>query len=157
MLNYRTLEYKPQQSITNENGKSEQFKDLLAKTWDVWSDAPYIDPIVVNKYYVARPDLISLAVYGSDEYGDMICKFNGISNPFELNEDMVLSIPPIDWVSSCTSSREMTACELITDDETIIKKDKLRKLRTEARSSSTLTVGDPEPFVIDKSLGLVFY
>ena len=43
------------------------------------------------------------------------------------------------------------------DDETIIKKDKLRKLRTEARSSSTLTVGDPEPFVIDKSLGLVFY
>ena len=42
-------------------------------------------------------------------------------------------------------------------DETIQKKDKLKKLRTDARSSSTSTVGDPPPFVIDKTLGLVFY
>lgn len=157
MLNYRTLEYKPIQSTTDENGKSEQYVDLLAKTWDVWTDTPYMEPIVVNKYYVARPDLISLAVYGSDEYADMICKFNGISNPFELNEDMVLYIPPIDWVSSCTNNRESSACELIADNETIQKKDKLRKLRNEVRSSSTLTIDDPEPFVIDKTLGLVFY
>lgn len=159
MLNYHTLEYKAQQSRNDKDGKSEQFKDLLTKTWDEWGDLPYIDPVVVNQYYVARPDLISLAVYGTDEYGDMICKFNGISNPFELNEDMVLLIPPIDWASSKTSDREVTACELISDDETetIQKKDVLYKLRSDARSSSTITVGDPKPFVIDKSLGLVFY
>lgn len=157
MLNYRTLEYKPQQSLKDERGRNIYFKDLLTKTWDSWTGEPYINPIVVNEYYVARPDLISLAVYGNDEYGDMICKFNGIANPFELNEGMVIFIPPIDWANRGTEFRETSSCDLIMPDETIQKKDKLKKLRTDARSSSTSTVGDPPPFVIDKTLGLVFY
>lgn len=41
----------------------------------------------------ARPDLVSLRVYGEDTYQDQICKMNGISNPYSLNIDDVLVIP----------------------------------------------------------------
>lgn len=157
MLNYRTLEYKPTTSLKDENGRDVKYLDLLAKTWKSWEGDPYVNPIVVNEYYIARPDLISLAVYGDDKYGDLICKFNGISNPFELNEGMVLFIPDINWVNEGTDKRETSACDLITPGETIQTKDKLKSLRTDARSSSTPTVGDAAPFVIDKTLGLVFY
>ena len=39
----------------------------------------------VTEEYVARPDLISYDAYGDEMYTDVICKLNGISNPFELN------------------------------------------------------------------------
>lgn len=156
MVDYRTLAFKPLTS-REVNGIETEYKDLLAKTWDIWDSSPYINPIIVNKYYVARPDLISLAVYGTDEYGDMICKFNGISNPFELNEDMVLFIPPLSWATEGTSKREYSSCTIIKDDETIYERDNMKKMRTDVRSSSSPTVGDPPPFVIDKTLGLVLY
>jgi hypothetical protein len=41
----------------------------------------------------ARPDLVSVRVYGEDTYQDHICKMNGISNPYSLNVDDVLVIP----------------------------------------------------------------
>lgn len=41
----------------------------------------------------ARPDLVSIRVYGEDTYQDQICKTNGISNPYSLNVDDVLVIP----------------------------------------------------------------
>ncbi len=157
MLNYRTIEYKPLQRVIGADGKSVVSQDMLAKTWSEYPYEPYINPIVVNEYYVARPDLISLAVYGSDEYGDMICKFNGISNPFELNEGMLLFIPPVEWATVGTADRETSSNDLISDGATIEQKDRLKKLRSDARSSSTATVGDDAPFVIDKTLGMVFY
>lgn len=113
--------------------------------------------IVVNKYYVARPDLISLAMYGSDEYGDFICKFNGISNPFELNEDMVLYIPSRNDIYEIFSKTAEGACELIESDSSIEKKvNNYTKKKTDARSPSQAVVGDTN-YVIDKSIGVVFY
>lgn len=156
MLNYRTLDYKPTQHRDTDSGVTVYFKDLLTKTWEEWPDV-YTAPVLVNKYYVARPDLISLAMYGTDEYADIICKFNGISNPFELNEGMVLYIPPSTWVRHFTSARETAPCDLIQTGETIEQKDTLKRLRTDARSSSTATVGDSAPYIIDKTLGMVFY
>ena len=41
----------------------------------------------------ARPDLVSVRVYGEDTYQDQICKMNGISNPYALNIDDVLVVP----------------------------------------------------------------
>ena len=66
-LDYKILNKKP---IVERNGQ--KFLDLAVQT---------IDPsvqitgslLVVNKFYVARPDLISLAVYGTDEYADLLC------------------------------------------------------------------------------------
>lgn len=160
MLNYRTLDYKPTQYRKDANGKETQCVDLLTKTWT--EDAAYEGAVkmIVNEYYVARPDLISLAVYGTDEYGDLICKWNGLSNPFELNEDMVIELPSSEVIHEATSNREHSATELIKDEktDTIYKSPSSNYAkRTDARSASAPTVGDPPPFVIDKSLGMVLY
>ena len=91
MLDYPVLAKKPQISIVRDGEKYRMY-DLLAKTY-VANDKAYGTFIKVSKEYIARPDLISLAAYGIDNYADMICKANGISNPFELNEGMVIFIP----------------------------------------------------------------
>ena len=49
--------------------------------------------VVINEDYAMRPDLISYFAYGTDQYADIIMKFNGISNPFAINEGMLLFIP----------------------------------------------------------------
>ena len=47
-----------------------------------------------------RIDLISLAAYGTDEYADILLKYNGISNPFTINTDDILYIPTLDTVEN---------------------------------------------------------
>lgn len=153
MLDYKLVNYKP--SIKYGNN---QYKDLLAKTFN--GDA-YFSPriIIVNKYYVARPDLISLAVYGNDKYGDIICKINGISNPFELQEDTVLIIPNFEFLNDCLY-KDSVASDIIKDDKKehiqFIDTNNKQKLKNESRSPNEQTIGDSN-YIIDKSLGIVFY
>ena len=153
MLDYKLIELKPEVTYNNE-----KFIDLLTDTYN--KDVPANGyPIIVNKYYVARPDLISLAVYGDDKYGDIICKLNGISNPFELNEDDVLFVPSLEYLNDCIKTNRKTS-EFIKDEktETIQKKDlkNYQKRKNESRSPNEQTIGDSN-FTIDKSLGVVFY
>ena len=49
--------------------------------------------IVVSEQYDRRPDLISLAMYGSDAYMDIILKCNGISDPLQVRTGMAIGIP----------------------------------------------------------------
>lgn len=51
------------------------------------------DAHVVDSDERARPDLIALQYYGDQSKLDMILKWNGISNPFSINEGDVLKIP----------------------------------------------------------------
>ena len=91
MLDYYTLHNKAEIEIVKD-GEKTRMKDLLSKTWN--GSAPMLGKILkVEKYDIARPDLVSLAIYGTDKYGDAICKVNGISNPFELNEGMYILCP----------------------------------------------------------------
>ena len=53
-------------------------------------------PIMITKEYNGRPDLISKVVYGSEDYTDLLLYFNGIGNPFMVQEGMVLKIPTLD-------------------------------------------------------------
>ena len=97
MLDYNILSQKPDITVV-KNGEYVTYKDLLSQTYN----GNFIQGgriVYVEKYYTARPDLISLAVYGDDKYGDIICKINGISNPFELNEGMYLYTPDLGVVS----------------------------------------------------------
>lgn len=153
MLDYKLLERK--QIIHKGN---DQYIDLMSKTYDekVYGS---VMPLIVNKYYVARPDLISLALYGDDKYADIICKLNGISNPFEINEDDVIIAPNIEYFNECLYKGKEDP-GLIEDPkkETIQKIDKYnkQKRKNEDRSPNEQTIGESN-FVIDKSLGLVFY
>ena len=154
MLDYLILEKKPNIQIGDEYGK-----DLLYKTVDL--EKNYSGGFLeVNEYYIARPDLISLACYGTDKYGDIICKVNGISNPFELNQGMVLFIPTYESINNIldvkTNSSLKTQKLEDADEIAIILREGIQKAKNEKRTPANQIVGDKN-FIIDKSLGLVFY
>jgi hypothetical protein len=153
MLNYKLLNNK---SVIKKD--NDTYIDLLSKTYN--ENASYVPtPLIVNKYYVARPDLISLALYGDDKYADIICKLNGISNPFELNENDTIIVPNIEYMNECLyKSKEHSGIIEDAKNETIQKIDKYnkQKRKNEDRSPNEQTIGESN-FVIDKSLGLVFY
>jgi len=153
MLDYLTLENKP--SITLDG---EETVDLLYKTWNTNKDfnGHYL---YVNEYYIARPDLISLAIFGDDKYGDIICKVNGISNPFELNEGQVLYIPSIESIYNILDSDSKTLkTKIINDEETVntIERIGAQRKKNESRSPNQQIEGDSN-YIVDKSLGIVFY
>lgn len=154
MLDYKLLDRKPK--LKNED--DEQYVDLLAKTYDDGQMFGII-PVITNKYYVARPDLVSLSMYGDDKYADIICKLNGISNPFELNDDVLLLIPNVDYLQDCLM-KSVKESELIKDPETDsiqqVNKRNMQKKKSDDRSPNEQVIGDSN-FIIDKSLGIVFY
>ena len=98
MLDYITLETKPEVKITKD-GETTLMKDLTTRSIKD-DDVLYGNFVTVNKYCIARPDLVSLMMYGTDKYADIICKVNGISNPFEINEGMVIVCPPPELVAN---------------------------------------------------------
>ncbi len=50
----------------------------------------------VPREYTMRPDLVAKSVYNNSLYAEIILKYNGISNPFTLNEGDVILIPDLD-------------------------------------------------------------
>lgn len=155
MLDYKILKNKGKLYKKNSNGTTEEFFDLLTKSCNSM-DSTAGDIIIVNKHYVARPDLISLAVYGSDEYADLICKYNGISNPFELNENDVIILPQYHEFQNLIDTVNNTTSELVNDDVSNSTNYSANKKKSDRRSPSQTTTGDKN-FIIDKSLGVVFY
>lgn len=153
MLNYKIIEYK---KTISKNG--ETYVDLLSKSFD--KDLNMIGkPVVVNKYYVARPDLLSLALYGNDMYADALCKVNGISNPFELNENDLIIAPDIEFLEQYSKEFDHSGSELVTndeDDEILKVENTMQKRPNEKRSANEQLVGQAN-YVVDKSLGIILY
>lgn len=158
MLDYNILRGKAQISLPYDYSGSHETvcTDLLSMVIDpnniVLNDCNVIS---VTKDYVARPDLVSLAVYGDDKYADIICKINGISNPFELNTGMILFIPDLSSV--------LQLCKLAKKNETINDNKYIssvlktnQKTKNELRSPSEQIVGE-NTFIIDRTNKLVYY
>ena len=155
MLDYKILKNKGKLYKKNSDGTTEEFLDLLTKSCNSM-DSTAGDIIIVNKHYIARPNLISLAVYGSDEYADLICKYNGISNPFELNENDVIILPQYHEFQNLIDTVNNTTSELVNDDVSDNTNYSSNKKKSDRRSPAQTTTGDKN-FIIDKSLGVVFY
>jgi hypothetical protein len=107
----------------------------------------------VTEEYIARPDLISYDAYGDDMFTDVICKLNGISNPFELNVGMKLIIPSPEDIMNFTlrpSNRDR--------DENWFNMGvgKTAKTRSSKRQANEAIVGDTR-FKIDKSSKIIIY
>ena len=155
MLNYTLLNYKPLIEINNENGIDLLHKSLIKNLDENNLSGEYL---YVNEYYIARPDLISLAIYGDDSYGDIICKINGISNPFELNEGTILFLPSIETILNIIDKTNIYNTERIKETNNISSSLKIgaQKEKNERRSPSQQIIGD-QNYILDKSLGIVFY
>lgn len=153
-LDYKILNKKP---IISRNGV--KFQDLAVQTIDpsVGISGSFL---VVNKYYVARPDLISLAVYGDDKYADILCKINGISNPFELNENDVIILPHVETLMNITNMEPVESVfvdgnnnnELVTG----FMDTELQRDINSSRSPNEQTKGMTN-IVVDDENGIILY
>lgn len=61
--------------------------------------------------YLMRPDLISQAVYNNTLYAEYILKYNGISNPFSLEEGDIILVPNLESAQKNTKAQEGSASE----------------------------------------------
>lgn len=125
--------------------------DLCDSTFQIPESYQY-EILEVSERYVARPDILSKDIYGDTLYSDLLCKLNGISNPFELNKGMILVIPSPDCI--------MNFMKRITVDDTIFDNDSstkpIVKSKNEKRKANDAVIGDSR-FKIDKSKGIVIY
>lgn len=159
MLDYSILKGKSTIELPYDylTGATTKCKDLLSKVIDtenvVINDC---NVVTVTKAYVARPDLVSLAVYGNDMYADIICKINGISNPFELNTGMILVIP--DFASIIQICKLAKASETLANSSEYISKSVKtnQKTKQDKRSPGEQIIGE-NTFVIDRTNKLVYY
>jgi len=89
MLSSKLLKVK--RIVTNLLGES--MTDLISSTFKFGETSISAGPIVVSEYETMRPDLLAERVYSSQDSWDAVLKFNGISNPFSLNQGEILLIP----------------------------------------------------------------
>lgn len=60
----------------------------------------------VPRDYVMRPDLIAQAVYNNSALAEVILKYNGISNPFSINEGDIILIPNLDSAQANINTKQ---------------------------------------------------
>ena len=106
----------------------------------------------VDKSHIARPDLISYMLYGDDRYGDVICKLNGISNPFELNDGMTILVPSDEDITKFIYRDDFND-DLENDVESEKPKPKSKK---EKRKPNEAVIGDTR-FKIDNTKRVIIY
>ena len=150
MISYPVMSNKV---YSTEGFSGENHYDLLYQTFRIPKDFKY-NVYVVTDEYVARPDLLSLHVYGTVNYADVLCKLNGISNPFELNDGMYIVAPganDIPLFYTIDHSKE----DAIQSGVTIDAK-KLQKKKNETRKANEQVVGDRN-FRIDRNSKIVIY
>ena len=153
-LDYNILKIKSD-ILVNKDGYDVTYKDLLSKSLSDLNLLNNAKLIIVNKYYVARPDLISLAIYGTDQYADIICKVNGISNPFELNEGDAILVPYINNLNAILVKNP--ASLLVDDNDTIgAVTNNYQKMRNQLRTSNEQTIGEKN-YYIDRTNNLIYY
>lgn len=130
----------------------EQILNMLDQTFQIPNTFNY-NVIEVTKDFVARMDLISKQVYGSEKYQDILCKLNGISNPFELNEGSVIVIPDFQFL---TMFHYLEGPEDKDPDSIESSYTPKAKQKNEKRKPNEAVIGDKR-FKIDPSRKVIIY
>lgn len=81
-------------TITSKVLNNSEIVNLLDKTFSIPNEFTY-NVIEVPGDCIARMDLIANQIYGDSSFSDLLCKLNGISNPFELNEGDMIVCPNV--------------------------------------------------------------
>ena len=128
--------------------------DFLCKTFQIPKDFTFT-LTEITEDYIARPDLVSFALYSTTDYADILCKLNGISNPMELNKGDILICPEINYILSFyiaeNSLYNDSAIDKLNDN---IKTSQKRK--NEKRKANEQVIGDAN-FKIDHKNKIIIY
>lgn len=143
--------------LTNKNEiKSEVINEkllnLLDKTFVIPTNFTY-SILDVTDEYTARMDLVSKVFYGTEKYSDILCKLNGISNPFELNSGALLVIPDIDSIKFFYY-KELP--EELEPDSNKINERPIAKAKNEKRKPNEAVVGDKR-YKVDSTRKVIVY
>lgn len=143
------------------NNKKQIYSDWLQEQIVNLNDPTFIIPekydyeiLEVTEKYIARPDLLSKDIYGDTLYSDLLCKFNGISNPFELNKGDILVIPSPDCIMDFMYNPDVTECDYSIDNLESMKP--VAKVKTAKRKANEAVIGDSR-FKIDRARGIIIY
>jgi hypothetical protein len=74
--------------------------DLISSTFKFGENRTSAGVIIVNNDEIMRPDLVAERIYSDQGNWDAILKFNGVSNPFSLDEGEVILAPPFKTLGS---------------------------------------------------------
>ena len=148
-ISHSILDFKG--TITS-NYLNERIYNLLDQTFEVPRTGFSFNVFEVSKEYVARPDLVSLDAYGNVCYTDVICKINGISNPFELNEGMEIIIPTTASISEFT----VKPGKMDVEDDEYDNMPIPTTVSNKKRKANEAVIGDTR-FRIDSSAGVIIY
>ena len=111
----------------------------------------------VPESMVMRPDLVSIAEYDSDEYTDIILKYNNISNPFSLNKDDIILLPTINTIGNDIEDIIKNSDSSITDAQFIRNYhkyiDKSKAPTTIGSEKNNITIGKSSDSTLTSSGG----
>ena len=145
------------------NNKKEIFSDWLQEKIINLNDPSFRIPekydyeiLEVTEKYIARPDILCKDIYGDALYSDLICKLNGISNPFELNIGTLLVIPSPDYIMDFMKTPDVKETDAGMIDGGVDLSKPITKQKNEKRKANEAIVGDTR-FRIDKTRGVVIY
>lgn len=142
--------------------KSEIYSDYLKESLYNLLDRTFEFPINGFKYnvfevsekYVARPDLIAYDAYNNASLADLICKINGISNPFELNKGTLIILPRPEYIDSFYVQPKQDDLEGDPGEGNNIPEPKSKS--SQKRKANEAVTGDKR-FRIDTSNGIIIY
>ena len=149
MLQYSVLNNKKE---IESDYLGETIYNMLDFTFEIPTSYTY-NVFDVTREYIARPDLISYDAYGDAMFADIICKLNGISNPFELNAGMKLIIPSPESIMDFAVRPSLKDSDANWGPSTGSKTTKTKKSKRQANEA---IVGDVR-FKIDKANGVIIY
>jgi len=152
-LNLKYMNLKQIVTKTNYYGVDKMVTDLTEPTLKPnFANPNFViaRTVIVNDEYAMRPDLISMFAYGTDIHTDIILKFNGISNPFSINEGDLLLIPKLDgaktmYIQPKPSKKEIEDVKRAYIDKNRFSKpteERLAKLKqlAESKANGSITI-----------------
>lgn len=132
----------------------EELLNLLDRTFEVPGNGFSYTVFKVTEKYIARPDLLAQDAYGDPSRADVICKLNGVSNPFEMNEGMILILPRPEDIEKFYVEPPQEDRETLKNSTSPVPQAK-SKTSTKRKANEAVT-GDKR-FRIDQGSGIIVY
>lgn len=97
-MEFKILENKP---IVINSKDNQEIVDLIYPSMR-YENTNYniVDYFYVGEDMIMRPDLLSYITYNNINSWDKLLKFNGISNPFSIDQGDLILVPDLFWIEN---------------------------------------------------------